>query len=194
MSKITIGLTGGIASGKSSILKEFRRRGAHVIDCDKIAREVVRPGTPGLAIIRKRFGPQILKKDGSLDRSALARAVFSDPAKRKALEAVIHPRVKREVLKRVKKIRRGVIVVDVPLLFEAKWQDDFDKTLAVWAPERTQVSRLMRRNGFSKGEARKRIRAQMPLAQKRRRADYVIDNSGREAGARAQVKNFLDIL
>lgn len=191
---VVIGLTGGIASGKSTVLAEFRRRGAKVIDCDKIAREVVRPGTSAIAKIKKRFGGQVLKRDGSLDRSALARIVFSDSGKRKTLEAIIHPQVKREVFKRLKKIRRGVVVVDVPLLFETKWQDDFDKTLVVWAAEKTQVARLMRRNGFSSAQALKRVRAQMPLAKKRRKADFVIDNSGGIARTRAQAKKLFRML
>ncbi|OGR86448.1 MAG: dephospho-CoA kinase, partial [Elusimicrobia bacterium RIFCSPLOWO2_01_FULL_60_11] len=143
---------------------------------------------------RKVFGRQVLYKDGTLDRPALARAVFSDPRKRRALEAIIHPFVKREVRRRVKKIRRWVVVVDIPLLFEAKWQGDFDDILVVWVPEKTQAARLMRRDGYSRKEAFARIRAQMPLSQKRRRADAVIDNSGRAAETSAQVKNFLDNL
>jgi dephospho-CoA kinase len=189
--QITLGLTGGIASGKSTVLNQFRKRGAAVIDCDKIAREVVRKGEPALAKIIKLFGRRVLKRDGSLDRAALGRIAFSNSAKRKALEKIIHPEVKREVFKRVKKIRQDVIVVDVPLLFEAKWQACFDKTLVVWTTEKTQVSRLMRRDGFSRGEAIKRIRAQMPLAQKKRLADFVINNSGRAALTQAQIKNFL---
>lgn len=192
--KLVIGLTGGIASGKSAVLAEFRRQGAKVMDCDKITRETVRKGTPALAKVVKMFGRRVLKRDGSLNRSALSRIVFSDSRKRKALEAIIHPQVKMEVFKRLKKIRRGVVVVDVPLLFEAKWQDDFDKTIVVWAPEKTQAARLMRRNGFSRAQALKRIRAQMPLAQKRRMADFIINNSGLAADTRTQVNNFLDIL
>ena len=192
--KMVLGLTGGVASGKSTVLNEFLRSGVAVIDCDKIAREVVRKGTSGLARIRNVFGQGVLYKDGTLDRPALARAVFSHPGKRKALEAIIHPRVKKEVWKRVKAIRRGVVVVDVPLLFEVKWQGDFDKVLVVWVPKKSQMSRLMDRDGYSKTEAMARIRAQMPLFQKRKKAHFIIDNSGSKGLVRAQVKKFLDNL
>jgi len=186
--RIVIGLTGGIASGKSVVLDEFRRMGAQVIDCDLISREVVRKGMPALIKIVKIFGNRILKRGKSLNRAALGRVVFSNSAKRKALEKIIHPEVKREVEKRLKKIRRGVVVVDVPLLFEAKWHEVFDKTLVVWTSEKNQIFRLMRRDGFSRGESVQRIRAQMPLARKKRLADFVIDNSGRTAQTQAEAK------
>ena len=184
--KITIGLTGGIATGKSTALEAFRKLGCRVIDCDKVAREVVRKGRPALKKIKIRFGPGVLRKDGSLDRAALGGIVFADPSQKKALEWIIHPEVKKKVIRSLNKIRRGIVVVDVPLLFEAGWKALFDKTLVVWAPLNTQVARLLRRNGLARFDAIRRIRCQMPLDSKKKLADAVIDNSRDKSHIRRQ--------
>ena len=184
--KITIGLTGGIASGKSSVLKDFKRLGARVLDCDRMAREVVRPGQPALRKIRKAFGKEVLLKNGSLNRPAMAKIVFKSRPKRKKLEKIIHPEVVRLLKKRMACIPSGLVVADVPLLFESGLERMFDKTLVVWTPLKTQLARLMDRSGMSKGEALSRINAQWPLARKRKMADFTLDNSGFWADSRSQ--------
>ncbi len=188
--KLVIGLTGGIATGKSSVLLEFRKLGAKTIDCDRLAREAVKNGTPALHKIKNLFGPEVISNNGNLDRAALAQIIFSSSNKKKALEKIIHPVVKNAVRNRLNKIKRGVVVVDVPLLFEAGWQDLFDKTVMVWAPKRTQMERLLKRNSLTRSEALARISSQMPLHKKRLLADVVISNSGDFSHTRAQVRKF----
>ncbi|OGR83218.1 MAG: dephospho-CoA kinase [Elusimicrobia bacterium RIFCSPLOWO2_01_FULL_54_10] len=189
MPKIVAGLTGGIASGKSTVLEIFRRKGAHVLDCDKMAREAVKKGKPALSKIRRKFGPKVIKKDGSLNRPALAKLVFADFRKRKALEAIVHPQVKQEVFRRLKKIKNGVVIVDVPLLFEAGWQHYFDKNIVVWAPRKAQIARLAGRNGLAGSQAADRIAAQMPLSKKKKLADFTVDNSEKKARAATQARH-----
>ncbi len=170
-----MGLTGGIASGKSASLKVFRRLGAETVDCDLLAREAVLPGKPALRKIRKVFGPSVISGN-KLDRSAMGALVFSSPAARRKLEAIIHPEVVRKVREAIRRQKKILLVADVPLLFEARLGKLFDKTVVVWVPEKTQVSRLMRRNGLSRPEALQRLRAQIPLSKKRKMADFTIRN------------------
>lgn len=175
--KIVLGLTGGIASGKTTVLKAFKKLGAKTLDCDLIARQVVQPGQPALRKIVKRFGKTVLKRNGSLNRDRLARMIFSSKHHRQILEKIIHPEVIKVLKRRIGDIKSGVIVADIPLLFETRLTYLVDKTVVVWVPESVQLQRLIERNGFTKKGALQRIHSQWPLNKKRRMADYVINNS-----------------
>ena len=178
---LRVALTGNIASGKSEVANQFRRRGAVVIDADELAREVVRPGTPALAEIAARWGAGVLQADGSLDRTALRRIVFASPGEREALNAIIHPRVEALRAVRLQAAAREqvpLVVSDVPLLFEVGLEGRFDRVVLVHAPESLRHARLVRLRGLSDDEARQMIAAQLPSEAKRPRAHFVIENDG----------------
>lgn len=174
---IRIGLTGGIASGKSTVADILAECGAVIIDSDLLAREVVEPGTDGLARIVRRFGDRVIT-DGRLDRAALGRIVFSDPGARRELEAIIHPAV-RSRARELEAAAGGdaVVVQMIPLLVETGQQDDFDAVIVVDVPEHVQRERLMVRNGMSAEDADARIAAQATRDQRNAAATVVIDNS-----------------
>jgi dephospho-CoA kinase len=178
---ILVGLTGGVATGKSTVANMFYRCGAVVIDADALAREVVTPGKPAWKEIVKTFGKGVLNPDRTLNRQALGAIIFRYPAKRQALEHIIHPRVAREQRRLTKQAARNnpnaVVIYDVPLLFEAGIDKRVDKSIVVTADRETQIARLKKRNGLSRAEAIRRIKSQMPLAQKRQRADYLLDGT-----------------
>ncbi len=178
---ILVGLTGGVATGKSTVAKMFKRCGAAVIDADELAREVVKPGRPAWRKIVNKFGKNVLHPDRTINRHTLGAIVFSHPAKRRLLEQIIHPRVAREqqrlTRQAARKDPRAVIIYDVPLLFEAGIDERVDRTLVITADKETQVARMKKRNGLSRAEALRRIKSQMPLAEKRRRANYVLDGT-----------------
>lgn len=186
-----IGLTGGIATGKSTVTAILRELGAYVVDADVWARRVVEPGQPALREIAEAFGDGVLLPDGTLNRKALAAIVFQDERARQTLNQITHPRVRegmREETKRYQAVHPGEPVVwDVPLLFEGDTSRLVDRTVVVYADEGTQLVRLMARDGLSEAEARARIAAQMPIEEKRRLADYVIDNTGTVEQTREQV-------
>lgn len=179
---IVAGLTGGIASGKSTVAEVLRRCGAVIIDADLIARQVVSPGQPAWEEIRAAFGEAICRPDGQIDREALGKVVFDDTASRQRLEAITHPRVGAEIASQLQRAAQtqpdGVVIMDIPLLFETGRTEGLAEIIVVYVPEGIQHQRLMRRNGFGHDEAEARIRSQMPLAQKVRKATLVIDNSG----------------
>ena len=187
-----VGLTGGIASGKSTVSRLLAEAGAQVIDADILAREAVAPGQPAFAAVVDHFGSRILKSDGAIDRDRLAAEVFADPGQKAALERIIHPAVADAMAARLAEIQatapRSIVVLDVPLLFETGMDTGLDLVVVVDAPEAVQLERLIKRNGLSRDEAQARIRAQMPMAEKRRRADVVIDNGGSLASMRTQVE------
>ena len=178
---ILVGLTGGIATGKSTVAGMFKRCGAVVIDADALAREAVLPGKPAWREILSTFGKTILNPDRTLNRQALGVMVFGHPAKLRQLERIIHPRVAREQIRLTKqaarKDPRAVVIYDVPLLFEAGIDTRMDTTIVVTADRETQIARLKKRNGLSRAEALRRIKSQMPLTKKRRRADCVLDGT-----------------
>lgn len=180
MSRIlSIGLTGGIASGKSAVSKGLAEHGAVVIDADCLAREVVSPGTPGLEEVVERFGEEILTDDGSLDRAALGEQVFNDQGAREQLNSIIHPRVREEATKQRREADAGTVVVeDIPLLVETGQQDRFDVVVVVQAPEEQRVQRMVTDRGMSRDEAESRIRAQASDEQRAAAADVVIENAG----------------
>ncbi|MCL6517647.1 dephospho-CoA kinase [Alicyclobacillus sp.] len=187
-----VGLTGGIATGKSTVTQMLRDLGAFVVDADVWARRVVEPGTPGLREIVEAFGPQVLRPDGTLDRARLGAIVFHDEAARQRLNAITHPKVRAGMKAETERYRAEhpgePVVWDVPLLFEGETRFLVDVTVLVWCDEKTQLHRLMARNGLDEAEAMARIRAQMPLEEKRRMADYVIDNGGDLEATRLQVE------
>jgi dephospho-CoA kinase len=178
---ILVGLTGGIATGKSTVADLFRRFGAAVIDADQLARDVVQPGKPAWREIVKSFGKRVLLPDRTIDRHTLGSIVFHNPRQLRRLERIIHPRVAREQRRRVRGITKrtsdAIIIYEVPLLFEAGVNTRVDKIIVVTADRETQVARLKRRNGLTRRQAFRRISSQMPLAEKVRRADFVLDGT-----------------
>ena len=185
-----LGLTGGIGSGKSMVAQIFARLGAVVIDADQLAREVVEPGQPALQEIATAFGRDVLLSDGRLDRSKLAGIIFADPAERARLDAITHPRIRARMEEEIKARRSGpgVLIVDIPLLYENDRTHSVERVIVVWVDPQTQLRRIRRRDGLSAEAARQRIAAQMPLDAKRARADHVIDNSGSREDTRRQVE------
>ncbi|MBA8794284.1 dephospho-CoA kinase [Friedmanniella endophytica] len=183
MARLRVGLTGGIASGKTAVSDRLAARGAVVIDADRLAREVVGPGTPGLAAIERRFGPAVLGTDEDgrrvLDRPALGRLVFADPAARRDLEAIVHPAVRARAAELEAAAPADAVVVHViPLLVETGQADDFDVCVVVDVEERTQLARLRDRDGLDPDAARQRLAAQVDRSRRLEAADVVIDNDG----------------
>lgn len=176
---LRIGLTGGIASGKSAVADLLAAHGALVVDADVLAREAVAPGTPGLKAVLDRFGDRVRAPDGTLDRGALGEVVFADPRARVDLEAIIHPEVRRRAIELEARAPAGSIVVHViPLLVETGQAGRFDAVVVVDCPEGTQLRRLMARNGLSLDQALARLAAQVPRAERLAAADVVIANDG----------------
>ena len=188
---LRIGLTGGIGSGKSEVARRFAALGAPVIDTDVLAREVVAPGQPLLDEILDAFGQDLRLHDGSLDRPRLRTRVFQEPELRKRLEAMIHPRIARAVEARVAALptRTPYVVLVIPLLFEAGWQDKVDRVLVVDCPEAMQVERIVRRDGVATELARTMVRSQASRERRRQGADDVIDNDGGTAALDARVRD-----
>ena len=187
---LRIGLTGGIGSGKSTVSALLAARGAVVIDADRIAREVVEPGTPGLAAVVQAFGGQVLRDDGSLDRPALAAIVFADPEARQTLDGIVHPLVRARAAELAGAAPYDAVVVhDVPLLVETGQAASYDLVLVVESEPEIRVSRLVQR-GLTADDARARMAAQATDEQRRAVADVVLDNSGSEEELAAQVDRF----
>jgi dephospho-CoA kinase len=185
-----LGLTGGIGSGKSMVAQMFARLGAVVIDADRLAREVVEPGQPALQEIATTFGPDVLLPDGHLDRPRLAGIIFADAAERAKLDAITHPRIRARLEEEIKARRSGpgVLIVDIPLLYENDRTHSLERVIVVWIDPQTQLKRIRQRDGLSADAAAQRIAAQMPLDAKRARADHVIDNSGNPEDTERQVE------
>jgi dephospho-CoA kinase len=176
-----IGLTGGIASGKSTVAAILRRLGAAVVNADELAREVVQPDTAGWKEIVDTFGAEVLQPDRTLDRQKLRKIVFSEPEARKKLEAIVHPRVRALAEQRIEEQAAAgfeIVVYEVPLLFEGNLQNSLRPVVLVATDLATQKKRLQSRDQLAESEAEKHIAAQMSLEQKRRLADYVIENDG----------------
>jgi dephospho-CoA kinase len=176
-----IGLTGGIATGKSSVDRMLAARGATVIDADALAREAVLPGEPTLERVVRRFGTGVLQPDGALDRRLLGEIVFADPQARHDLERITHPRIIELSQQRIATALASdapLVVVDIPLLYEGERDTTFQDVLVVYAPPNVQIRRLRDRNGLDETAAQQRLDAQLPIDEKRRRATWVIDNSG----------------
>lgn len=185
---LTVGLTGGIGTGKSEAVRLLAQHGAVIVDADQVAREVVEPGTPGLAAVVAEFGEEVLAPDGRLDRERLGRIVFADEERRRALNAVLHPRVAERSAALQAAAPSGAIVVhDVPLLAENGLQDAYDLVVVVDASPGTQLERLVRLRGMTAEDARARMAAQADRAQRLAVADVVLDNDGTLPQLRRQV-------
>jgi dephospho-CoA kinase len=203
MTKI-VGLSGGIGTGKSTVARLLANLGAVVFDADAIVRELQAPGSPVLDELREAFGDAILDASGALDREALAAVVFRDAEARGRLGSIIHPKVGAEMARRLAAAREAgaaLVVLDIPLLFEGRKagtgsaaQMDFDAAVLVYAPEALQIERQMQRDGCDREEAIRRIRAQFPIEEKKRMADYVIDNSGTPEHTERQVRDLFSTL
>jgi dephospho-CoA kinase len=201
---VVVGLTGGIGCGKSTVARMFAELGATVIDADEIVHELQAPGAPMLEHIARAFGPRLIGEDGALDRAGLAAIVFRDPAARKRLNDIVHPEVGAEVVRRVRAALDAgdeLLVVEIPLLFEGRRAGTgtaalmrFDATVLVAASEETQLARQAARDGATREDALRRIRAQMPLDEKRELADYVIENDGSLEQTRRRVREVFEAL
>jgi len=189
-------LTGGIATGKSSCLKALAELGARTIDADLLARDAVAPGTPGLEAVARRFGPGVLRPDGTLDRAALGRLVFADRAARADLEAIVHPEVYRRINEWFANLPAGtgVAIADIPLLFETGHQHQFDCVIVCACDPAEQVRRIMARDSLTAPDARARLAAQWPIDDKVSRADYVIRTDGAMADTRARIEEVYRLL
>ena len=184
------GLTGSIAVGKSFVLGVFREHGCSVLDADRVAREVVQPGTLGLERVVHTFGDKVLRADGSLDRAALGAIVFGDEEKRLLLNSIIHPLVFIEqdawLKEREAEDPRGIAVVDAALMIESGGYKRFDKLIVVWCEPELQLQRLMSRDGMKREDAERRISSQMPQSEKKKYADFLIDTSNTYEDTRRQ--------
>jgi dephospho-CoA kinase len=182
-----VGLTGGIATGKSTFAGELRALGLPVIDADALARAAVAPGSPALAQIARELGSVVLLPDGTLDRKRVASIVFADPGARRRLEAITHPAVRRLVLEETMRLAaegRPLAFYDVPLLFEVGLDRELDSVVVVYAPRAVQKERLVRRDHLAPEEAEARLAAQLDIEEKARRADFVVENVGPPAALR----------
>jgi dephospho-CoA kinase len=188
-----IALTGGIATGKSTVVRRLRAAGIPVVDADVVAREVVARGTPALEAIVQRFGAGVLTPEGSLDRARLGAIVFQDDAARRDLEAIVHPQVRRRIDEFFAQLPRGTAfaIADIPLLYETGRENDFDQVIVVASARPTQVERVIARDGLTREDAERRVAAQWPIEDKVARADYVIRSDGTFAETAAQVAELL---
>ncbi len=190
---VKIGLTGGIASGKSTVSREFEKLGAVIIDADQIARELIAPHKPLWRKLIDRFGNEIQRGDLSIDRLTLGKRVFADKTEREALNRIMHPEIKGEIHRRLREIRKGnpdaVVLVDAALLIETGTVKEMDKVIVVSANQSNQIKRLVERDGLTKDEAMCRIRAQMPQGEKLKYADYVVNTDGSLEEIRKRVRS-----
>jgi dephospho-CoA kinase len=178
MRSLIVGLTGGLATGKSTVAGMFGRLGAGLVDCDRLAHAALRRGTPVYRRVVKQWGPGICATGGEIDRKALARRVFASARERRRLEGLVHPAVRRELRDRLRKSRRKITVAEIPLLFETDFHRQVARTVTVTAPRAEQIARARRKLGISAAEAAERIAAQLSLRDKAKRSDYVIHNDG----------------
>lgn len=189
-----LGLTGGIATGKTTISNYLKSIDIPVLDADEYARKVVEPGTPGLSEITNTFGEQVLRADGSLNRKLLGQIVFNDSSSRQTLNDITHPRIQQmmaDELHRLAEQQIPLVILDIPLLLENKNVAGADAVMVVTIPESLQLTRLMQRNNLTEKEAQSRISAQMPLVEKEKLADFVIDNSGTISSTQKQVEKVI---
>ena len=184
-----VGLTGGIATGKTYVATRLREAGVPIVDADVLAREVVAPGSPALTAIRKRFGPDAVRRDGTMDRIRVGQIVFKDKRARLDLEAIIHPAVVKAINDFFAALpkRTPFAVADIPLLFETGRDKEFDAVVVVACPREMQLTRMMERNKLSKEDAERRLAAQLPIDQKIKKATYVIKTDGTFDDTNAQI-------
>jgi dephospho-CoA kinase len=192
-----LGITGNIASGKSTVAKFFVEAGAQFLSADQLAREVVQPGSPVLQQVVGCFGTRVLQVDGQLDRAQLADIIFTDPVARQDLNAILHPAIAELSALRLQQLNgngNSLVVYESPLLFEAGAEGRVDRVLVVTVAPEVQLQRLMGRDGIDEGAARSKMAAQMPQNEKVRRADYTLDNSGSLEDCRKQVMDLANLL
>ena len=189
-----IALTGGIATGKSYVANKLREAGVPLVDADVLSREVVQPGTPGLAAVRRRFGPDAVRRDGTMDRVRVAQIVFKDKRARLDLEAIIHPAVQKAINEFFDALpkRTPFAVADIPLLFETSREKQFDAIIVVACPREMQLQRVMERNKLSKEDAERRLAAQLPIEKKVEKATYVIKTDGTFDQTDAQIAALIE--
>lgn len=192
------GLTGGIASGKSTVAQAFRELGAHIVDADEVGHEMLLPASPAFPELVTAFGRGILDPAGRIDRKKLGPMVFADPAKLQQLNRIVHPRIIERTIQlatvHIAKNPGAVVIVDAALIFETGIPGRFVKTIVAWCRPEQQIERLMAKTGLNREEAEQRISSQMPAEEKRRRADYVIDCSGSLEETRRQVAALYPVL
>jgi dephospho-CoA kinase len=188
---LLVGLTGGLATGKSTVSDVLRGLGCVVLDADVLAREVVEPGEPALAAIAAEFGPDVLRADGTLDRKRLGAIVFADPTRRRRVEAITHPAIRERFLARLAELEArdfaGIVVWDAPVMIESGGYQAMDRLVVVVTDPATQRARALARDGDA-ADAERKIASQMPLAEKAKLADYVIDNSGDRAATESRTR------
>ncbi|MDA7027189.1 dephospho-CoA kinase [Bacillus sp. CLL-7-23] len=192
---LVIGLTGGIASGKSTVAHMFQKRGITVVDADLIAKEVVEKGKAAYQKIIEVFGEKVLLDNGEVDRKKLGTLVFTNEDKRKQLNEIVHPEVRKAMIKQrdqAIQANEQFVVLDIPLLYESGLESLTDKVLVVWVPKHLQLERLMKRNQLTEEEAKNRINAQLSLDEKKEKADVVIDNSGSLENTKQQFEELFD--
>ncbi len=195
---LIVGLTGGVASGKSTVSEVFVKEGAYLIDADQLARDLVQPHTPAWRELVKAFGEEILQRDGSIDRKKLRGIVFSNPEKRSFLNQLLHPRIKEETQRRLKEIGQrdpeAIVVVDAALMVETGSYRDMDQVIVVFSTEAQQIERLEKRDGMSPEEAGRMISSQMPMTEKVNVADLVIRNEGSLEELRQRARDVFHML
>ena len=199
---LIVGLTGGISSGKSTVLKIFKNFGCKTVDADKIARQLTKPGTKVLKEIARKFGREVLDRKGRLNRKRLTEAIFGDKRKRKSLNAIIHPKIIAEIKRKTEEFqklarrsglvarerKRDILLVDIPLLFETKLEYLVDKIILVYVSQKIQIERLQRDDNLTLKEAKARISAQTPLYKKKKYADYIVNGDLDSASLRKRVE------
>lgn len=189
-----IGLTGGIACGKTTVARMLVSRGAKMVDADVIAREVVLPGSPVLDQVAVRFGQAVIQEDGSLNRKKLGEIIFEDAVAKKDLESLLHPPIRRLMWERMHVLDEadpsGLVVVDIPLLYESGLETKFEEIMVVYVPRVIQLKRLMERDGLGREQAERRLEAQWPIDRKKALAHILIDNSGTLEQTEAQIDLF----
>jgi dephospho-CoA kinase len=194
---VVIGLTGGPGTGKSTVASMLARRGAAVIEADRLGHQAYAPGTEGWRTVVEAFGPEIVGPDGTIDRRRLGAIVFSDPEKLHRLNLIIHPIIRRLITEQLERFRREgvrVVVIEAALLFEAGWEDLVDEVWVTEAPAEVAIARYVARTGLPEAEVRRRVAAQLDAAEKVRRAHRVIDTSGTLAAVERQVERLWDEL
>ncbi len=192
--KRIIGITGGIASGKSTVCSVIRSQGYPVIDCDRISYELSQKGQPLYNAIIEKFGSSFLKENEELDRAKLGKLIFNNETAKLVLNSISHPLIKEELLKQIAKYDNGLIFIEVPLLYESKFDDICDRVICVFLPKKLQVERLMKREGIDEDYALSKIHSQMDLYLKKSLADFVIDSRGSFDETRLQVENIINNL